>query len=607
MPTRESPKLLDDWLPFAGGVLVVAVLYWAQALIVPLAVAALLTFLLSPLATGLERWVGRVPAVLAVVALTFVLIGGAGFVLTRQMGQLEEELPLYRDHILQKAAEVRRLGSGGSVEKLQQTVEEIQTEILGGEASDSPPAQAVVVTPEQVDTLWRFPTLLGPLLEPLATGLLVVILVIFMLLERRDLRVRLISLFGHGHLAVTTRAFDEAASRVSRFLLLQTLVNATFGVGVAIGLSVIGVPHALLLAAMAAVFRFIPYVGPWVGAGIPIVISLAALSGWERPLMVVALFVGLELFTNFVLETFWYAGAAGVSQVGLLIAVAFWTWLWGSMGLLLAMPLTVCLVVLGKHVTGLEFISTLMADRPPIPPDVAYYQRILARDQVEAAELIDRHARTHSPESVYDALLLPALNYAERDRLDGRLSPEEEVEVIRTTRDLMLDAEEVISETGTSLPPTSEEVQATAAGRRVTVLGYPCNSDGDEVALRLLQHALTGTPIAVDVVSHRLLASELIARVKQSGARVIVLADLPPSAASKSKYLVKKLRASLPDVSILVGRWAPPALRDDTPAPLLEAGAHHVGSTLLETRTQLQPLAQHLLQQSPQASSSDAA
>ena len=241
------------------------------------------------------------------------------------------------------------------------------------------------------------------MLGPLGTAGLVLVMVIFMLLERRDLRDRLIGLFGHGRFAITTKAIDEAGTRVSRQLLMQSLVNLVYGIAAGVGLYFLGVPYPLLWASLGAALRFIPYVGPVLGAGAPIVVSLAALEGWTGPLEVMALFVALELFTNLVLETVLYAGAAGVSQVALLMSVAFWTWLWGPLGLLMATPLTVCLVVLGKHVPGLEFVGTLMADTPPLAPEHGYYQRLLARDQGEAADLIDQYIKTESPRSVYDA------------------------------------------------------------------------------------------------------------------------------------------------------------------------------------------------------------
>ena len=231
---------------------------------------------------------------------------------------------------------------------------------------------------QKVSSLTDFPSWLGPALGPLSTAGFVAALVIFMLLEREELRGRIFGLVGRGHLAVTTKAFDEAAGRVSRQLLMQTLVNAIYGSSVGVGLWLIGVPYPVLWAALGAALRFVPYLGPIAAAAGPILISLAALSGWTKPLSVVGLFLALELFTNLVLETVLYAGAAGVSQVALLVAVGTWTWLWGSVGLLLATPLTVCLVVLGKHVPGFDFLSTLMADSPALSPDVSYYQRLLA-------------------------------------------------------------------------------------------------------------------------------------------------------------------------------------------------------------------------------------
>jgi hypothetical protein len=299
------------------------------------------------------------------------------------------------------------------------------------------------------------------------------------------------------------------------------------------------------------------------------------------------LFVALEVFTNLVLETSLYAGAAGVSQVALLVSVAFWTWLWGPLGLLLATPLTVCLVVLGKHVPGLEFLGTLMADRPALAPEYGYYQRLLARDPSEAADLIERHIKTEVPRSVYDALLLPALNYAERDRLEERLSLDEEAAVIESTRELLSDATASIRRLE---PEPAALLDDSLPGPRepLRVLGYATNSVADEVALLMLADLLADLPVVVEVTSGRLLASELVALVQSKGASIVCLADLPPSPSSKTRYLVKRLRAALPEVRILVGRWAPPALADHESAQgLRDAGATLVASTLEEVRTYL--------------------
>ena len=508
------------------------------------------------------------------------------------MNNLAKDLPNYRVNIQAKIADVRGAGKGGTVEKLQETYDDIKKDLEKTGAVQGRPPQQVVVAPTSGSGIPGF-AWLGPLMGPLGTAALVVALVIFMLLERRDLRDRLIGLVGAGRLTVTTKAFDEASSRVSRQLLMQSLVNAIYGAIAGLGLYYLGVPYALVWGALGAALRFIPYLGPVLGAGAPILVSLAALPGWIDPLWVIALFAVLEVFTNMVLETALYAGAAGVSQVALLVSLAFWTWLWGPLGLLMATPLTVCLVVLGKHVPGLSFIGTLMADTPALAAEYTYYQRLLARDPGEAADLIDRHVKTEPRGSVYDALLLPALNYAERDRLEQRLSMDEETAVIDATRELLTDAAESIRRLQPPPDPLEPALDAVspalAQGSRepLRVLGYAANGAADELALTMLAHSLDDLPITIEMTGTRVLASELVSTVRAQGVSIVCIADLPPSPASKSRYLVKRLHDALPDVSILVGRWAPPALADENTKALRDAGATLVASTLAETRDYL--------------------
>jgi predicted PurR-regulated permease PerM len=582
----DTSKTLRRWVTFAGCVLVVVVLYWAQAVLVPIALAILLTFVLTPPVTWLERWIGRIPAVLGMVTLVFTVLGLAGWGLARQMDHLAEDLPRYRANILTKIADVRRAGKGGSVEKLQDTIEDIKTDLGKPEEPGGTISRPVLVTSEQVAGFSGF-TWLSPIVGPLGTAGLVVAMVIFMLLERRDLRDRVIGLLGHGQLAITTKAFDEAGTRVSRQLLMQSLVNLLYGLAAGAGLYVLDVPYPLVWAALAAVLRFIPYVGPVLGAGAPILVSLAAADGWAGPLYVVGLFVVLELFTNLVLETVLYAGAAGVSPVALLASVAFWTWLWGPLGLVLATPLTVCLVVLGKHAPGLEFLGTLLADTPALAPEYGYYQRLLARDQSEAADLIERYIKTESPRSVYDALLLPALNYAERDRLERRLSPDEETAVIDATRELLSDAAASIRGLNPEPPAVPDGPPLPGPREPLRVLGYATNGVADELALAMLAHLLDDLPIHVEITGTRPQASELLSLVQAQGFSVVCFADLPPGPTSKTRYLVKRLRAASPEVRILVGRWGPPALVDDGMQVLRDTGANLVASTLLEARTYL--------------------
>lgn len=578
-------RSVKGWVTFAGGVLVVAVLYWAQAVLVPLALAIMLTFVLTPPVTWLQRWVGRVPAVLVVVTLVFATIGLAGWGLTRQMDSLVEDLPGYRANIRAKIADVRLAGRGGSLEKLQDVVAGVRADMEKSGAAKGAVPRPLVVTSDQARGIQGF-AWLGPVLEPLSTAGLVAVMVIFMLLERRDLRDRLIGLIGHGQLATTTKAFDEASSRVSRQLLMQSLVSLLYGSAVFVGLYFLNVPYPLVWATLAGALRFIPYVGPVVGAAAPILVSLAALQGWTGPLVVLASFVVLELFTYLVLETVLYAGAIGVSQVTLIVAVAFWTWLWGPLGLLMASPLTVCLVVLGKHVPGLAFVGLLMDDSAALAPEYGFYQRLVARDQSEAAELIDTHIKTQSPDTVFDALLLPALSYAERDRLERRLSREEETAVVDATRELTADAADTIRRRAVTEPAAEEAGVPSLVESRpaLRVLGYAVNGGADEVALAMLAHLLVGLPIEMDITGARMQAAELVSLVRDRRFSVVCFADLPPSSSSKTRYLVRRLRSALPELRIAVGRWGPSALADESPQPLADAGANHVASLLIDSR-----------------------
>ena len=253
----------------------------------------------------------------------------------------------------------------------------------------------VVVKAEESSTFWPIPLAVGPMVERFASAGLVIVLVIFMLIQREDLRNRLIRLVGYGRLTFTTRALEEAGQRISRYLLMQTIINSSFGLAVGLALYLIGVPYAVLWGFLAAVLRFIPYVGPFAAAIMPSALSLAVFEGWLWPILVVGIFVALELICNMVLEPLLYAESAGVSGVGLLVAVAFWTWLWGPVGLVLATPLTVCVVVLGKYVPGMDFIGVLMSDQPAMESNISYYQRLLAMDQAEAAEIVEEHLKTH--------------------------------------------------------------------------------------------------------------------------------------------------------------------------------------------------------------------
>jgi predicted PurR-regulated permease PerM/methylmalonyl-CoA mutase cobalamin-binding subunit len=576
-PGGRASGALDPLLRFVAAVLVLACIYWAQAVLVPIALAVLITFLLTPPVLRLQRWrVPRVLSVITVFALALALVGGIGTVLALQVMSLGEELPRYRDNIREKIADVRLLGRGTGLQRAKETgtraareaEREVERQAPAEPKLPSTKPTPVIVQQDRSQHVLNVPSALSPWLEPLSRAGLVVLLVPFMLLAREELRNRLIRLIGLGRLAVTTRAMDEVGGRVTRYLLTQSALNATFATLVAAGLALIGVPYAVLLGVLAGSLRFVPYVGIWIGAGLPVAISLAVFPGWTKALLVVGLFAILELFTSAVLEVLLYARSAGVSEVGLLVALAFWTWAWGPIGLLLGTPLTVCLVVIAKYVPELEFLWVLMGDEPVVSTELAVYQRLLAGDDDEARDLVERYRADRPIEAIYDDVLLASLVLAAGDHARGRIGADEQRFIVGAVREIADD-----------IPPARERAAPT-----LRVLGVPARSSADAAALAMLGHLLAPAGIGLDVMALDLLAGEVVRDAHQQRARVIVVGALPPGGVAHARYLVKRLRAAQPQARIVVGHWC---VRDDVEAlrtALGAAGADGVATSLLETR-----------------------
>jgi predicted PurR-regulated permease PerM len=582
----------------AAAVLVVACLYLAQKLLMPIALAILLTFLLSPAVTFLQRHgAGRALSVLVVVILVFALLGGLGWVLVTQVISLGDELPQYKDNIKQKIADLRWVGRGGSLEKAWETVRRAAGEVekeTAGRGPRVPPAPKptpVIVHADRSTEIWSLPTAVVPWVEPLATAALVVVLVVFMLLERQALRNRLIRLAGSGRLAVTTKALDEAAGRISRYLLMQSAVNTTFGLAIGLGLFAIGVPFPFVWGFLAGVLRFVPYVGAWVGASMPIALSLAVFTGWTKPLLVAALFVVIEPLIGMMLEPLLYANTAGVSEVALLVAVAFWTWIWGPIGLVVATPLTVCLVVVSKYVPALDFVTVLMADAPALEPHVAYYQRLLAMDQDEATDLVEAQLRSQPLAHVYDRFLLPALALTKRDCALGRLDDDNARFVFRATR-------EILDDLALRPPPpdAGDRSRPPATAPTVRVVGCPANDTADELALEMLRHLLDPARCDLEVLSADLLMSEIVSAAAGPGAGercdVACISALSPGGTARARYLCKRLRARFPTAKIVVGRWGLDEGVEHARELLRAASADEMATSLLQARDHIAALCQ---------------
>jgi predicted PurR-regulated permease PerM len=562
--------------------LVVAALYWLQGVLIPVALAVLLTFLLSPVVGTLQRrGLGRVPAVLVTVLLTLSLLGGVGWVLTRQLVTLADELPRYSLNIQHRIADLRGASKGGSVEKVQKTVEDVVGEIQKTDKPGVTRQKPVAVALEPPSILVHLPTLL----QALASAVVVTALMIFMLLERRELRDRVILLIGYRRMTATTRALDEAGARISRYLLMQSIINGSFGVAVGLGLFLIGVPYAVIWGFLTAALRFIPYVGSSVAAVLALALSLAVFPGWLQPALVVGLFLVLDL-AIMMIEPWLYGQSAGVSQVALLIAVIFWTWLWGPVGLLLATPLTVCLIVLGKHLPGLGFIVVLMGDRPVIEAKARYYQRLLARDQDEAADIVEACVSADGRESVYDAVLLPALYYAKQDRDRGLLTEGDAQFVGQATREIL----DVLAH---DAPAPSDRdtgdlsVSDHGNDTRVWIVGCPARDEADALALEMVRHRLDPARYRFEMIGASMLTAEVVAWVDLHRPALLCIGAVAPGGLSQARHLCKRLRSQCPELKIVVGRWGLHDEKDADRQQLLAAGADHVETTVLDTQRAL--------------------
>ncbi len=357
---------------------------------------------------------------------------------------------------------------------------------------------------------------------------------------------------------------------------------------------------------LAAVLRFIPYVGPLAAAIMPSVLGLAVFPGWVWPVLVVGLFVVLELLTNMVLEPLLYGESAGVSEVALLVSVAFWTWLWGPIGLLLATPLTVCIVVFGKYVPQMEFLVVLISDEPVMETKISYYQRLLAMDQDEAADIVEVQLKAHPPEQIYDEVLVPALNYARRDRQRGSLTEDAEQFIFHATREIVENLDIRQPKTEPSSNDGSEkamEEESTGALPKVRILGCPARDEADELALLMFRQLLDSKRYEMELITAAALKSEVVSQVGEKNPALICIGALPPGGLAQTRYLCKRLRALFPDLKIVVGRWGPSGKMEGNRDFLLSAGADQVGTTLVETRDQMIQLSQITSQ--PESQSAD--
>jgi len=588
---------------------VVAGLYFARAILLPFALAVLIGFLLAPLADRLERWrFGRVPAVLTVTTLAFLAVAALGYVVVRQAYDLAYNLPEYKGNIIKKAQALQSTGGGvwsrayQAIEDVRATIAPDSTEKAGEDAAkaDSSASGTAATASTAPETPSRDPEspmrveiveslsarevaegVIGPLTAPLGSAAIVIVFAVFMLLEREDLRNRLIRVLGGNHLQQTTQALDDAAGRVSRYLLMQLIINALYGLVIAIGLFLIGLPNALLWGTLTAVLRFVPYIGPWIAAAMPMAASLAVFDDWTRPLLVLVLFVVNELVSNNLLEPYLYGSSTGISTIGILASAVFWGWLWGPVGLVIATPLTVCLTVMGKYVPQLSFLNTLISDEEALGPAARYYQRLLAMDAEEATEIAEDYLSDHTVEELCDDVLLPALSLAENDRHEGALDETTQQLIYQTTREIVDDLASHAPSAGAPVEVVTPEALTSLDGP-ASVLCLPARDAADEIAGEMLVRLLQHRGVAARNLSAKSLSSEMLAAVEAESASIVCISALPPFAAMHARYLCKRVRTRFPELRLIVGLWQSRETSKKSRDRLASAGADKILGALAE-------------------------
>jgi predicted PurR-regulated permease PerM len=573
---HESPAvaLARRTFYFLGSAaLVVAALYLGQRLLVPFALAALLSFVLAPVVSRLERWgLKRVPAVLLVVCFAFLLLTAAGWAVVGQVTHLVDDLPRHKDAARQKVAQLQGSARGGVLEKLQDFLGEVEK---ASQPAASSAATVVRVQREEPTLFARLGEVVLHSLNILAPALGVLFLVISVLIYREDLRDRVIRLAGRGRLTLTTRALDEAAQRIGRYLLRHSLVNAGFGAALGLGLALLEVPYPALWGMLAFALRFVPSVGVWLVAPFPVALACLSSPGLTQPGLAFGLFAVLVVVFAGVIEPRVCGPSVGVAPVPLVLAVLFWTGLWGMVGLVLATPLTVCLAVLGKHVPQLGFLAIMLGSEPALRPPARYYQRLLARDRHEAATIVREYLEAHPVDRLYDEVLAPALGLVRRGRKRGELRPDDEQFILQATREVLAS----LDGGGASAPPPSD-------GDRVIVLGVPGSDEVEEVMLLMLRNLVRTAGLDILVTSGGLSAG-LGSLVQQKQPAVVFVASLAPGGLTQARYLCRRLRSQFPAIPIGVGRLGPRQGTEKARKFLLAAGAAWVATTLREAASQL--------------------
>jgi predicted PurR-regulated permease PerM/GAF domain-containing protein len=556
---RDALKRTDSAL--MTGILVVAVLYFAREVFVPLALAGLIAFVLAPAATRLERWgMKRTPAALLVILVSLAGIAVLGSVLLGQIYSLAVDFPQYQQNVSDKI-ESLHLDSAGKLSATVEMLNGLNRRIKSGNTASTPivsvipprrttghfhagpdatakktdqPVSVRIEEPEE-SVLELAGKTMTPLLHPLATTLLVAIFLVFLLIGREDLRDRGLKLAGSGRMHLTTIAIKDATSRVSRYLQMQLIVNLSYGAVAGVALRLIGVPHPLLWAVLACVLRFVPYVGITMAAGGPILLAGAVSPYWGELIWTIITFAALEVVAANFIEPMLYGSSTGISAIAVLIAAVFWTFLWGLPGLLLSTPLTVCLIVIGRQVPRLRYLEVLFGERTGLPPSEHFYQRMLASHTRDARALIEQTLKTRSRAEVYDTVLVPALTMIEEARHSEEMTTVRAEEVLQSI-------EELVEEW------THASLHEPESAKRVMCI--PARDFADEIACQLAQQVLfdTASVRIIPADSSMTNIQELAIRLQPE---VMCVVGVPPRAVRHIKMRCHQIRTRFPETIVV--------------------------------------------------------
>ncbi len=545
--------------------LVIATLYYGRQLLIPVALGLVFSFLLTPLVSLLEKTrIGRVASVLVVIAITLGVLCTVSWKVAGQLVEIAANFSDYKDNIDFKI-ESLRVSKDGNLSKASATVTELNKELgaVSGKIAAAPGADKtqrpvrpipVQVAAPATNLLQDLRSLLGPLAGVLGTAVVVIILTVFMLLNREDLRNRAIRLAGRGQLTRMTQALDDAGQRLSKYLLLQFSVNAGYGLIFGGALYFIGVPHALLWGTLAALLRFVPYIGTLAAAVLPVMMAIAVSPGWRPASMVFGVFVALELVVSNFVEPMLYGVHTGISSLAILVAAVFWTTLWGPVGLILSTPLTVCLIVLGRYVPQLKFLEVVLGDEPVLTGAQRFYQRLLARDREEAESIAQTHRKEKSLVSVYETIFIPALRLAEQDYQIDALDDDTRRFVFRSTKDLIEDFGVFAEEESLLAPPGENRIplQANRSGARIACIAARSGPD-ELVAMMLVQLLHHSGYNATELAERRV--EDVLAAVAREECGVACVSTLTAFAVPQARTLCRRLQAANSSLRLVMGLW----------------------------------------------------